>query len=337
MEIEPELRNYLEGVRYHLRLDPSSEKEIVRELYSHIEDRSQELSEAGLSQAEATKLATENFGRPEAIAGEMYRVHSQGSWRVALLAAVPHLLIALLFGLHLWHNSSWIVAVLISMVAISAYGWRHGRPAWSYTWLGYFLAPILIAALLSVYALGQAFFGLVSGDGSKLNPWILLGTFIYLPLAMKLLGSSIANVVRRDWLYGSLMAFPLPAIACWLFALHRESALFESSDQYLHDQAPWIALSFITLATGAAAFIRLGQRLFKIGVLVTAGLAILFIVVQTNPNALGPLGLAAVALLLVVFLLSPALLEHKIGHGEGKSEVWIDTSLERCSEETRTG
>jgi hypothetical protein len=93
MAIEPELKGYLEGIRYRLRLDPAAEKKIVRELYTHIEDRAQELKAAGLSQPEATKSATERFGRPGAIAAEIYKVYSKGSWRVALLAAIPHLLI----------------------------------------------------------------------------------------------------------------------------------------------------------------------------------------------------------------------------------------------------
>ncbi len=330
MAIDPELKGYLEGVRYRLRLDPVAEKEIVHELYTHIEDRTQELKEAGLSPAEATKSATEHFGHPEAIAGEIYKVHSKGNWGVALLAAMPHLLIALLFALHLWHNSSWVVAVLISMLAISAYGWRHGRPSWFHTWLGYSLVPILIATLLSLYALGRALFYLLAGSGPETNLWILLAIFAYLPLSLWLLACSVTSVVRRDWLYGSLMALPLPAIACWLFALYRDGGLFESSEQYLQDQAPWVALSFLALAIGAATFIRLRQRLLKGGVLVMAGLLILLIVACADPSVLNSPGLVVAALLLVAFLFSPALLEHKIGHGEG--EVWIDAGQERWSE-----
>jgi hypothetical protein len=330
MAIEPELKGYLEGIRYRLRLNPAAEKEIVRELYTHIEDRAQELKEAGLSQAEATKSATERFGRPEAIATEIYQVHSKGNWRAALLAAMPHLLIALLFALYLWHNSSWVVAVLISMLAISAYGWRHGRPSWFHTWLGYALVPIFIATLLSLYALGRALFYLLAGSGPETNLWILLAIFAYLPLSLWLLVSSITGVIRRDWLYGSLMALPLPAVACWLFAFYRDGSLFESSEQYLQDQAPWVALSFFALAIGAATFIRLKQRLFKGGMLLTAEFLILIIVACADPSLLSSPGLVVAALLLVAFLFSPALLEHKIGHRAG--EIWIDAGLERWSE-----
>ena len=335
MAIEPELKGYLEGIRYRLQLDPAAEKEIVHELYTHIEDRAQELKEAGLSQAEAAKSATEHFGRPEAIAAEIYQVHSGGNLRMAMLAAMPHLLIALLFALHLWHNSSWVVAVLISMLAISAYGWRHGRPSWFHSWLGYCLVPIFIATLLSVYALGRALFYLLAGSGPETNLWILLAIFAYLPLSLWLLVSSVTSVVRRDWLYGSLMALPMPAIACWLFALYQDGSLFESSEQYLQDQAPWVALGFLALAIGSATFVRLRRRLLKGGVLLMAGLLTLVIVACADPSVLGAPGLVVAALLLVVFLFSPALLEHKIGHGEG--EVWIDAGRERWSEGGQVG
>lgn len=56
MAIGPELKGYLEGLRHRLRLNPLSQREILRELYTHIEDRTQELCQAGLSQAEASSF-----------------------------------------------------------------------------------------------------------------------------------------------------------------------------------------------------------------------------------------------------------------------------------------
>ena len=47
------LSHYLDIVRSYLRLDLSSEQEVIRELETHIEDRLQELKEAGLSEEEA--------------------------------------------------------------------------------------------------------------------------------------------------------------------------------------------------------------------------------------------------------------------------------------------
>ncbi len=43
------LSYYLNSIRDNLRLDLSTEREIIGELETHIEDRLQELKEAGLS------------------------------------------------------------------------------------------------------------------------------------------------------------------------------------------------------------------------------------------------------------------------------------------------
>jgi len=328
MAMEHELKAYLEAIRYRLRLDPLSEREIVRELCTHIEDRVQELREAGLSQDEAIQLATEHFGHPEAIAGEMYRVHSKGTWTVALLAAMPHLFVALFFAFHLWHNLGWLVAGMISMLAISAYGWQHGRPSWSYTWLGYSLMPILIASVASLYALGNALLHLLGGSGPGPNPWVLIGIFAYIPLSVWLLVSFVTKAVRRDWLYGSLMLLPLPAIGCWAFALYRASSLFETHGQYLENFAPWIALSFLTVVMSVAVFFRVERRYLRAFSLAAAGLLVVFIAAQAGPNVLGLLGLVVAALLSVAFLFSPALLENRIRHGEQEEPAWLSAELE---------
>ena len=48
----------------------------------------------------------------------------------------PHLLLALLFVLHLWTNPFWLASMLIVAIAISVLGWRMGRPRWTYPWPG---------------------------------------------------------------------------------------------------------------------------------------------------------------------------------------------------------
>ena len=44
------LSHYLNIVRDNLRLDPQSEREVINELETHIDDELQELKEAGLSE-----------------------------------------------------------------------------------------------------------------------------------------------------------------------------------------------------------------------------------------------------------------------------------------------
>ena len=67
----------------------------------------------------------------------MYEAHSQGTWKQALMAALPHLLFALVFALDWWRGIGWLAIVLGLVLVTAVYGWWHGRPVWSFTWLGY--------------------------------------------------------------------------------------------------------------------------------------------------------------------------------------------------------
>jgi hypothetical protein len=266
-----------------------------------------------MSEVEAAKLATEHFGRPEAIARKIYEVHSRGNWQGALFAAMPHLFVALFFAWHLWSSPGWLAALLVSILAIAAYGWWHGKPSWLYPWLGYCLVPILVAALFSFYVLGQALFYFLAGSGPEPDPWMLLASFACILLALWLLVSLVTKAVQRDWLYGSLMVLPLPALACWLLVL-RQGGFLEYNEQYLQNSASWLALSFLVLAVGVAAFIRLGQRRLKGGALAGAGLSIFLILAYINPGGLSSMWLGVAALLSMAFLFSPAVLKHRRGH-----------------------
>ncbi|MCH7552605.1 MAG: hypothetical protein IIC82_01210, partial [Chloroflexi bacterium] len=86
----PELVKYFEDLSVHLRLSPVKERELIREMHTHLEDRIQDLQEQGRSRAEAVEEATRGFGRPETVAKEVYEVHAVGTWGEALLAATPY-------------------------------------------------------------------------------------------------------------------------------------------------------------------------------------------------------------------------------------------------------
>lgn len=76
----PAIAHYLDSVRGSLRLEPSDEKEVLSELETHIEDKLQELREAGLSDEEATKTCVEVLGSAETVASQIYGAHTQGTW-----------------------------------------------------------------------------------------------------------------------------------------------------------------------------------------------------------------------------------------------------------------
>lgn len=314
-----ELRYYLNNIRASLKLDPSSEKEILCELYTHFEDRVEELKEEGFSEEEATKAAAQYFGPLKAVAGELNEVHSSINWAQTIVAALPHLLFALLFALHQWSNVGWLSVILISIVGVAIYGWRHNKPTWFFTWLGYALVPLLV---IGVFLLEQAL------NLNTLNSswWVWLIVIIYFPLILWLFIHILLQVLRRDWLLGSLMVLPAPAIVGWFMTAQWKEESLEESRHPLYSLEPWIVLSFLTLAVIVILFTRLRQRPLKTGVLLAAGLAILILIACSSGGNIGFPNLVVLALVTLFLLLGPALLEHKIAHQEAKS--W-DYLLER--------
>ncbi len=292
-----ELNHYLDSIRDNLRLDPLSEREVVNELETHIEDRLQELRQAGLSEEEAANTCVRLLGSAKLVARRIYEAHSQGTWRQALLASMPHLLFGLLFALNWWQGISWLSIMLVLVLSMAVYGWWHGKPAWLFPWLGYSLLPVVIAGLLLLY--------LPKG-------WSWVAIVIYIPLALWLLYRLTVQTIKRDWLYSSLMLFPVPIILGWLLAVQLEGRFPAFSVERLHNLAPWIGLSFLALAVTAATFIRLRQRWLKVALLLLSGLLTLTMVAYHADGRLSlPVFLVLILVLLSLFL-TPALFERKI-------------------------
>ena len=295
-----ELNHYLDSVRDNLRLDLSSEREVTSELETHIDDRLHELRQAGLSEEEAANTCVELLGSAKLVARQIYEAHSQGTWRQALLASMPHLLFGLLFALNWWQGISWLLVMLVLVLSMAVYGWWHGKPAWLFPWLGYSLLPVVVAGLLLLY--------LPKG-------WSWVAILLYIPLALWLLYRVTVQTIKRDWLYSSLMLFPVPVILGWFLAVQLEGRFPTFSVERLHDLAPWIGLSFLALAITAATFIRLRQRRLKVAVLFISGLITL---IMAACYAEGRLGLSTFLVLILILLslfLTPALLERKIRYG----------------------
>jgi len=289
--------HYLDSVRDNLRLDLSSEREVINELRTHIEDELQELKEAGLSEEEAANTCITLLGSAKLVAHQIYEAHSQGTWRQALLASMPHLLFALLFALNWWQGIGWLLTVLGLILGMTVYGWWHGRPAWLSPWVGYSLLPVAVAGLLLLY--------LPKG-------WAWVAIVIYIPLALWLLYSITIRTIKRDWLYSVLMLLPVPIIIGWFLAVAQEKGFPELSLMHIRDFAPWIGLSFLALAITSAVFIRLRQRWLKVAVLLISGLLLLIMVACYTEGRLGLPALFILMLVMVGLFLTPALLEHKI-------------------------
>jgi len=291
------LSHYLNIIRDNLRLDVPDEREALNELETHIEDRLQELKEAGLSEEEAANTCVRLLGSAKLVAHQIYEAHSQGSWRQTLLASAPHLLFGLLFVLNWWQGIGGLLIMLTLVLATAIYGWWHGKPTWLFPWLGYSLLPVVGAGLLLLY--------LPAG-------WAWLAILVYIPLALWLLFSVIVQTIKRDWLHSSLMLLPVPLIIGWFLAVWLEGKFPEFSIQRLQDLAPWIGLSFLALALAVAMFVRLRQRWLKVTVLVVSGLFTLAMVAfYVGGNLNWPTFLILILVMFGIFL-TPALVERKI-------------------------
>jgi len=297
------LSHYLDSVRDNLRLDHSSETEIIDELETHIQDRVEELKQSGLSEEEATKRCVKLLGSTKLVARQIYEAHSQGTWRQTLLASTPHLFFALLFALNWWYSIGWLSVTIVLILGTAAYGWWHGKPTWLFPWLGYSLLPVVVAGILLLY--------LPKG-------WSWLAILLYIPLVFWLLYSITVQTIKRDWLYSSLMLLPAPVIIGWFLAVALEGKFPEYSLERLQHFAPWIGLTFLVLAASVAMFIRLRQRWSKIAVLLISGLLTLTLVAFYTEGSLGSPAFSVLILVMLGLFLTPALLERKIRRGEQK-------------------
>ena len=296
----PELIQYLETIRYKAKLDHSCETEVLNELEAHIEDKLQELEESGLSQDEAMRTCMGQMGDTKLVARQIYEAYSQGSWKQVLLASMPHLLFGLLFTLDWWQHVGWLSIVLILTLATTIYGWWHGKPTWIFSWLGYSLIPVLAVGILLLY--------LPTG-------WTLLALPIYFPLALWWLFFVIIQTARKDWLFSSFMLLPLPVFIGWYLAISTGGKFTENSIQRVYDFAPWIGLSFLTLALTIAAFIRVRQRWLKVSLLAISGAFTLTLVVCYTTDQLNTFTFLGFMFVMWGVFLVPPLLERQLKSG----------------------
>ncbi len=310
-----ELGRYLEDMRRHLRVDPARQDQVVRELYTHLEDRVRDLESQGLPHEEAVLRATRGLGQPGQLASRMYRVHGRGTWHDAMVSATPHLAVSLIFAAHLWQSVGWIGIFLGASVAMTLFGWWRGKPHWMYPWAGYSLALPLISGIIAAVAVGQGGWGLSHGQPLEMPLWVFAGLLSYIPLASWMLLSVSRQVIRRDWIFLSLMALPIPILARWLLSLQWEgSALVYSKPELTIAADQVVALVFLGLAVVPVLFVRLKQRPLKIIALVIATPPS-FVVAATNiPGSRDVPWVMLSTMLAVAFLLAPALLDLTMGH-----------------------
>lgn len=322
----PEIRGYLDEVKSHLRLDPATEMQVMRELYGYFQEKMDELQEAGLSEKEATRAAIQSCGRTRVIARRMYEAHSKGSWMEAVQAFLPHFIIAGLFLTHLWLHPLVALVAFSFIVGVTLYEWWHGKSSWLYPWVGYSLSLLLIVGYASRHIFMEATSSILWRQGTFPSVWVLMLISALCLFAIWIIVRTTVRVARRDWILASLMLVPLPIIGGWLLNLERVGGLFQGSSKALHLSDTSMALALITLGLTSAVFIRLRQRVLKVGALVSIGSIAMAMIAHNLWGDQSFLGLLGTSLLLVILLLSPALLEAKIGHGEQRGEAWWENS-----------
>jgi len=263
------ISHYLNSFKACLKIDLAIKDSVAQELYTHLEDKSRELKETGLSEEEADKVATQALGPPELIAQQIYETHAQGSWREAFFTALPHFLVALLFASYYWQNIFCISIILMTIVGIAIYGWHKGKPIWFFPWLGYYLLPVIVTGILLIY--------LPQGWG-----WI--AALIYIPLVLFVLIYIVEQTARREWLYASLMLAPMPVIFSWLLALGMGNGFLMDNMWMatLQTKVPWVVVSFLTLALATISFVRLKSRWGKTTALLIPPIAILIWITLAN-------------------------------------------------------
>ena len=308
------VNRYLNSLAHRLHLDPSREREILEELQGHIEDKAAEMEASGLDRETALARAVEEMGAPRAVANRLYAVHSTGVWKDVLLAVVPHFLLAALFALHLWSHYFLVSVVLVCIAFVTWRNWRAGRPSqWSYTWMGYTLAAPAISWLLSLITLGYGAWTLVTTGELPFNVVLFLLLVGYVPFSMWIVFNVVSKIARRDWLLVSLTALPFPFLTSWVLFLNWSGGLWSDHAERMQQSDTARAFIFLALAITTAVFLKVGPRLLRIGLLAVITSILIVITALSLPVDLGFVAVGLMILASVAFLLSPAVLEAKVG------------------------
>ena len=310
----PGLVKYLEVISANLRLNPVRQRQIIREMYTHLEERVGDLEAGGLSRDQAVRQATTGFGQPTTVAREIDEVHRERSWLSASLAAAPYVGVSLLFALELWTSLAWLAVFLSVSVAMTLLGWWRGKPMWMYPWAGFSLVLPLVSGLIAGAAVGEAGWHLLHGREPTLPYWVLLGLLAYMPFSIWMLVSVMVKVVRFDWIFASLMLLPFPILVRWILSLQFEGSALAYERGFIAPGADLnIAFVFLALSILPVLVLRLHRRSLKVAALVIATPPSFIAAAYNIPGHFELPGILLFAVLSVLMLLAPAFLDTRVG------------------------
>jgi hypothetical protein len=311
-----DLQSYLEALGRKFKLDPRTEKRVVRELRDHLEEKVQELNGEGFSSDQAVQRAIGELGPPETLARDIHAVHSRSSWWEAFLATLPHLLLAALFALHLWGHAVWAALLLAAIALVTLRAWRSGKPRWAYPWLGYTVAAPALSWLLTLVSLAYGGWMYFTTGALPYSLPIFILLLAYIPFALWVVATVVLKLVRQDWLLVGLSALPLPFLTSWILFLNWQGGLWALSPGFAETDGSR-ALVFLALALTTAVFYKVGHRLVKIGLLTASTVLLVVFATLSPPMSFSLLAAILIAIASAAFLLSPALLESRLERKEG--------------------
>ena len=308
MESHTELDLYLEEVTHRLNLDLDRSAPIIRELRSHLLEIVEEGEESGLPHDVALTRAIDSFGRPRALARLLYESHRKTSWAELGVAALPHLMIAILFAIGGWASWVWAPLLLFPIVMVTLYGWWQGKPSWLYSWAGWSLVPLAIGAYLAAPVFSQLY-RLFTSSGPAPDGLAIAGLLTYLAGAGWIIASTTFRVAKRNWTLASLMLLPMPLMITWLVLQERAGGLFDGRGQSLHQLDGTMALVNVTLAFTTVGFLMLRESKLKIFGLMAVTFFAVTAILRASQADIELASMAILAAFVSALLLTPALIE----------------------------
>ena len=312
------VRAYLGDIGKHLHLATPDEREILTEIRDHIEDSAQDLMDEGIPLDDAFSSAIDGLGGPKGIARKMYEVHSQGSWYHTALAVLPHIFLSLLFAFGLWTSPGWLVALLAAAVVISIFGWKRGRPTWTYPWLGYTLVAPIVSWGLAMSAVGYGAWGVLTKGSLPLGSPIYVASFVYVTVSLWVVIRVMTRVAQRDWVMASMTVLPIPFLVYWFIFFYHEQLLSAGRVSPQFDGVETsAAIVFLILAAATALFFRISRRVVRVGLLLVTVPSMFVLAWFSYQGGPGYMALFTFFALSLGVVLGPALLDLMSG---GKAE-----------------
>jgi hypothetical protein len=313
---QAEIGSYLEQVRTRLHLGVQTEKRIVRELYTHFQDKTTDLERQGIPRSAAAHDAIESLGDPKVMARLMYEAYSGSSWLDALVGAQPYLFAACLFATGLWHNPVALAVYFLAIAAVTLYGWLNGTPSWLYNWAAHCMLSVASAGYLlrTVFAQIQA---PLTASWPAVPFLLLMGGTTWMAVSILL------RAARRDWIFVSLILMPLPLVGLWLLPVQPLLRLFHHAGEQFHVWDPLMASCWLLMAVVSTIFARLRSRFFKLAALLIGSECVLVWAARRIWAGATVIQLVAIASATFLLLLSPAILHLHMSSGSRRTTGWL--------------